>query len=242
MRPIPVKRVPLLLCVPLGLVAVALAHFAPRLTLDYSRLIGEYPGLKKPLADAQLPYLVLGLAWFAAACAVILFVTFIVGLIRKPFALWLLNKGYFLVYILAGIYAFVVIRLTGELPDAKVQIDGAEADVVRVFYWRWDYLWPAGAVVVILYLIQRLMKRRQVVALYGGNTEGLHDPDDEKLIGARDVVFRRSIFSSLAFHVAIIVVLPWIMQSGGCVEDYLVPGGSGGGGGGGGGGPKAAVV
>src|SRR5581483_6721797 len=102
---------------------------------------------------------------------------------------------------------------------------------------------PAGAVVVGFYFLGRLLKRRQVVALYGGSVEGLHDPEDEQMIGGRDPIFRRSVFSSLVFHVAIIVIIPWIMQSGGGVEDYLVPGGSGGGGGGGGGGgPKAQIV
>ncbi len=240
-RSIPTKFVPLFLGVPLGALAVAIAYLAPRLGLYYSRFVGSHPALYKPFQEAQIPWLIPGLTWIAAACGAIFVLGLILSCVRKPFALSLVNKAYIAAYVLLACYAFVIIRITGVLDDAGVTINDVKADVVQVFYWRWDFIWPAGVVAAFIWVLQQLAKRRQVIALYGGATEFVHD-DEEKVITGRDPLFRRSVFSSLAFHVAIIVVIPWIMQSGGCVEDYLVPGGSGGGGGGGGGGGQKAQV
>jgi hypothetical protein len=186
--------------------------------------------IARVFVEAEIPGLIGALALVCGVCAGLFLMASMLGLLRRPWALFVLRKAYSIAYVAAATYTYIVFRITGVVRAAKLEIDGAIPDTMTVAAWRWERLWPIGLVVLGIAALHVTAWRRLAVALYTDATP------DEPLMGdrivenlrthGRDPRYRKSLITSVATHVAIIV-LPLLMQLYGCVRNYLVPYGSG---------------
>jgi len=221
---------PAILCLPLGVLAGVAARHAVLLPWTCRRLMDQGAGTARVFVEAEIPGLAGALGSLCGVCAALFFVGSLLGLFRRGWALFALRKAYFAAYTLGVVYTYVVFRVTGVIRAAKLEIDGSIPDTMTVAAWRWDHLWPVGCAVLVVGALHVTSWRRFAVALYTGA------PPGEPLVGdrivenlrthGRDPRYRKSLLTSVATHVAIIV-LPLLLQLYGCVRNYLVPYGSG---------------
>ena len=222
----------LILCVPLGLAGAAAVRFFILLPVFYDELLESYPALR-PVYEG------LGMAgWIGAlraSCLIAgaLFVgSAVCGLLLDGLGLLrLLRKCYGAAYILFLEYALIVSHATGCLQENNLVVNGVQADSVTVFFWAWAFLRPAAAAVLLFALLHLTSWRRAAINAYTGESDPSPGPGDLLVENIRthgaDPLFRKSIWASLGIHVFVILILPWLLSMGGCVEDYRVPKGSG---------------
>ena len=180
------------------------------------------------------------LANFTGFVSIFLVITFVVGMLwRHPAVLSLLiRKSYVLIYAWILLYFYVVFTTTGLLYTAELSFQGMEQNRVTIFYLRWTYLWPVLLIGGFVFFLHMLAWRSSTRLLFGARRE--EDGEKEKLepaLGDRffeslrthgnDPRFRKSLYQSGTAHLLVIVIIPLLLQMGGCVEPYRVPQGSG---------------
>lgn len=224
--------IPALLCLPLGILAAVVGRFAVNLRyVHYEELLTKYPALKAILPPTTMPLILVSLAVVCVLCACVFLLSSLVGLIRKDWALSLLRKGYVAVYVLLIFYAYVVFSITGEIEANNLEVVGTKADAVAVFFWRFEYLWPAVCVAVFLGILHLLSWQRSTLNLYTGSSHETPAPGDKILENIRthgkDPKFRKSTLASLGSHILVIIIIPLLLEMYGCVEPYRAPFGGG---------------
>jgi len=221
---------PSILCLPFGIAAGVLAHYAVILPWLCRARMAEQRAFEQAFRAAAIPGLV---AFFALVCGVgaaCLLAASLLGLVRRPWALALLRKAFIAVYALAVLYVYVVWRVTDAACVARTSPEGYAPSAMAVMGWRWQYLWPALCALVAFAALHVTALRRVAVAAYTGAAP------PEPLLGDRivenirthgyDPPYRKSLITSVATHLAVIVV-PLLLEAYGCVRDYLIPFGSG---------------
>ncbi len=133
-------------------------------------------------------------------------------------------------YPLLGLYVFVAWRATEILLNAGLEFDGQKQDRATVFFIWWEGCWPALATLLYVAWLQVMLRSRSVYAAFTGETgvplEGDAVLEDLRTHGP-DPRSRLSLYASMVTHIVIIIIIPWLVQLGGCVEAYKVPKGSG---------------
>jgi len=130
---------------------------------------------------------------------------------------------------LAG-YVVLVWMAMFAIVDADIEIDGASQDRATAIVFWWTLCWPALAIGAYTVWLHVMLRSRSV---YASLTSKSGPPMRGDLIlenwrtNGRDPRARRSFFSSVATHVIILIVIPYLLQVRGCVEAYRVPKGSG---------------
>jgi hypothetical protein len=223
------KRIPTTLSLPLGVAGVVAVWVGIRAMAIYAGILAENAELTAPFREGGMPTYLFSLKWECLRLGAALVFASLLGYRRREESLWILRKVYWAVYFLAAFYAFVVLSGFNIIAEKRLAIGGAVPETLDLFYLRWDFLWPAGAVVVVIALVHRASRRPAVAAVYTG--QAVVEAKSEVVIGGRDPIFRSSMRWSIFVHVFILFVLPWLLQSFSCVPDYLIPGGGGGGGG-----------
>jgi hypothetical protein len=225
------RWLPSLLSGPLGLLACAATWFTFRLPDWYAELLAVNREWRPAFLGAGVPGLVDILVVFTGFCAVVLTLGFLVGLVRRRWALAALRKGYLLALAWALLFSYVVNSVTGLMMEKELQFDGMKPDSVRVFLWRWDLLWPVWAGLLWLAVLYVVSWRRQALNLYGGTTDTTPARGDHVVENVRthgpDPQYRKSVVSSFGTHIFVIVLLPLLLELIGCVDPYKVPWGSG---------------
>ncbi len=137
-----------------------------------------------------------------------------------------------LLAVLVVMAAFVWLVWQGAFAIARegVEINGSKQDSVTAFKLWWAACWPALAVAAYAWWLQVMLRSRSVYAAFTRET-GRPMRGDRVLENfrthGRDPRHRRSLYASILTHLMIIVIIPWILSLGGCVEAYKVPKGSG---------------
>ncbi len=171
-------------------------------------------------------------AWFVvlgavgAACGL----AGLLSLLRTGVTYQLLRASLFLVYPAVLGYALIVWLAVFSLLDAAVQINGSAQDRATATLLWWSLSWPALAIGLYAAWLHVMLWSRSVHAAFtrqvGPAMRGDQILEDWRTHG-KDPRSRLSYYSSFATHLLIIVIIPLLLQSRGCVEPYRVPQGSG---------------
>ena len=157
----------------------------------------------------------------------------VVGLISLYRRLWtyrLLRAALLVVYPLLGAYVCLTWEAAFAIGGASLELDGLKQDRVTALLLWWQVAWPALTVLLYVAWLHILLHSRSVLAAFSGE-DGAPLPGDRLLENLRthgqEVRTRQSFYASLGVHVLVIVIIPWMLGFGGCVETYRVPKGSG---------------
>lgn len=228
-----VHGIPLLLSVPLGLLAVGATHYASWLPGFYDGFLNrQRPEFIFTFATEGIPALIVTLSVACGLAALFWLAVFIIGFFRKSWALSWLRSGYVAVYLLALFYIFGVFRVTGLIFEKGLTPTGFTApNAVQVFFWRYDLIWPVILLAGAIAVLHVISWRRRALDVYTGYHEDKMAAGDLILENLRthghDPQFRKSIIHSILLHFLVIIIIPWLAQFGGCVEKYAIPEGDG---------------
>jgi hypothetical protein len=224
-------RLPLLwLVTPLGLIAAFVLPWAVRLPAEYDAWLLQNPKAGPAFLAAGIPGVVNVLAIFSVFAALAALAGFGIGFARRAWALGVVRKTLILMAAWVAVAGYTVFAATGVIHDRSIWIDDAPVDTVRLFYWRCELLWPAAVVLVAVVVLYIYSWRRQVIEIY--QPPPAAPPFGDEVVEnlrthGRDPRYRRSLLQSFGYHIALLIILPLLLQLGGCIEPYRVPKGSG---------------
>jgi len=227
--------VPTVLCFPLALLGVTGLWFALSFSsVSYPLAVDRWPEMQACFTRSNVPPTLSALAVLCGLCSVAFLAASLVGLLfRRAWALWLLRKSLALGYLLLLFYFYAVMSVTGQVAKAITDVPDPPADgfLVDLFIWRWQWLWPAGCLVLLMAALHVLSWRRSTVNLYTGADDEEPAPGDQIVENirthGRDPSFRMSVLGSSFVHLLVIVIIPLILSRFGCIRPYRVPLGSG---------------
>jgi len=154
----------------------------------------------------------------------------IVGFFRNRIAWQALRLPLFAVYLVVGFYLLVTWRACFSILYNKLEVDGAAQDNATIITLWWSIAWPVLATALFAAWTHVMLRSRSVYAAFT-REKGMAMVGDRVLENirthGRDPRNRRSLYLSTITHLIVLVLIPWIMSLGGCVEAYKVPKGSG---------------
>jgi hypothetical protein len=220
------------LSVPLGVLAAWLTHYAILLPTLYQGFINRHsPAWRSAFLLENIPTLVNMLAVLAAVGAAVLLAGMVIGFIRKSWALKVLRACYSTCYLLGVFYFYVVMRVTDVIFSRDLKVSRMSPTVADVFQWRWDYLFPAAAILAFIAFLHLCSWRRAAIDRYTGFHKDAPGPGDLILENLRthgsEPQFRKSIIQSVMAIFLVIIVFPYLLTLRGCIKPYGVPEGSG---------------
>lgn len=134
--------------------------------------------------------------------------------------------------VVAVLAAYIYLTWHGLFALFRNDIDfnGQEHDRATVLKFWWSIAWPALAIALYTGWLHVMLRSRPVFAHFtrrtGDAMAGDHMLESIRTHG-HDPRHRRSLYASTITHLTILVLIPWILGLGGCVEAYKVPKGSG---------------
>lgn len=154
----------------------------------------------------------------------------LLSLVRSSATYQILRATLMLVYpVVIGYVALVWLSIFSVV-GAEIEIDGTKYDRATALLLWWSVSWPALAIGLYALWLHIMLRSRSV---YSAFTRRTGDPmrgdqilEDWRTHG-RDPRSRRSFYWSFVTHLVILIVIPYLLQMGGCVEAYRVPKGSG---------------
>jgi hypothetical protein len=162
--------------------------------------------------------------------SVVVAIAGLISLARKTATYRLLRASLLVVYPVVVVY--VILWWVGlfAVLGRGLTIDGTEQDRATILILWWKVCWPAFAIALYAAWLHFMMCKRSVFAAFtsqdGDAMRGDHVLEDARTHG-HDPRARRSLYASVLTHIMILVVIPSMMQMGGCVTAYRVPKGSG---------------
>jgi hypothetical protein len=134
------------------------------------------------------------------------------------------------VYLVVAAYVILTWQGVFAILDSETEVDGSKMDKATTLVFWWKVAWPALAVAAYAAWLHIMLRSRSVYAAFSGQTgapmKGDHVLEDIRTHG-RDPRHRRSLYASAFLHLFIIVIIPYLLSLGGCVDAYKVPQGSG---------------
>lgn len=157
-------------------------------------------------------------------------VTGLVSFWRTTATYQMLRAVLLLVYPATLGYAALAWVAIFSLAHAEVAVGGeVQSRAVGVLFW-WSLSWPALAVALYAFWLHVMLQSRSVYAAFtrqGGTAmRGDRILENWRTHG-RDPRQRKSFYASFATHIVILILIPFMLQFGGCVEAFNVPKGSG---------------
>ena len=154
----------------------------------------------------------------------------LLSLFRSRATYRLLRASLAVVYPLVLVYAFMAWEILFGVLAAELDIDGSKQDRATILLAWWSVVWPALAAALYVIWLHVMLYSRSVVAAFtaqeGEALQGDHVLEDVRTHG-HEPRQRRSLYGSIATHIVILVILPALMELGGCVQAYRVPKGTG---------------
>ena len=154
----------------------------------------------------------------------------VLSLVRNRVTYHLLSASKWIVYLAVVSYVYIVWQGISSVLDEGLEIGGAKQDGATVFKFWWKACWPALAVGLYAAWLHAMIRSRSVYSAFtrvsGNPMRGDRVLEDIRTHG-RDPRHRRSLYASGLTHLIILVLIPYILSLGGCVEAYRVPKGSG---------------
>ena len=182
------------------------------------------------LADNGLSVALKVYCWIWTILGAICGVCGVLSLIRIKPTYYLIRMGLMLVYPVVLGYVVVVWLAIFSLVGEGLEIDRVAQDRATAIILWWKLTWPAMAIGVYAGWLYAMLRSRSVYASFTRRS-GPPMRGDETLeslrTGGRDPRARRSLILSIATHAMILIIIPYMLQMGGCVEPYRVPKGSG---------------
>jgi len=221
---------PALFCLPLGVLAGVLAQYALLMRGMLEYYLDTHSAHRDAFRHAEIAGLIGGFSVLCGMAALAALLAALVGLVRRRFALAWLRKTYGGVYILAFIVIYVIFEVTAARAAGMASASEVGPTPMTVGGWRWGLLWPVGCGTLLFAGLHVTAWRRKAIAVYteiAPDRPCMGDRVVENIrTHGRDPTYRKSIFTSIGAHLAIIV-LPLLLNLWGCVQNYLVPYGSG---------------
>ena len=156
--------------------------------------------------------------------------TGLLSLLRNRVTYHLLRGSLWIVYIAVACYIYIVWQGISSTLAEGLEVGGAKQDGATVFKFWWKACWPALAVALYAGWLHAMARSRSVYAAFsrvsGKAMVGDRVLEDLRTHG-RDPRHRRSLYASGMTHLIILVLIPYLLSLGGCVEAYRVPKGSG---------------
>jgi len=158
----------------------------------------------------------------------------LLSLWRRPFTWRLLRSSLFVVYPLLAIYVWLAwtsgFAILAADDGNGLEIGGQGQDPATILLLWWRVCLPAFGTALYVLWLHLMLRSRSVYAAFtadeGAPMEGDRVLEDLRTHG-RDPQYRHSTYRSVLTHILILIVIPWLMEFGGCVEAYRVPKGSG---------------
>lgn len=227
-----VLPVVLWLTVPLGLLAVVVVGPAIRLPDWFVGYFIRTPKVMRAFTAEGVPQLIATFRWVLAAGVFVFLAGHILGMVRRPWGLRAIRFSLLYALFTGLFYQYVVITLSNIIFARALSFGGVEKyDRVALFYLQWNWSKPVLAGMAVLTLIYLVSWRSRALAMYTGRRDDAPAPGDLVVENirthGREPVFRKSFLASIFSHLLVIVILPWLLQLGGCVSPYRVPLGSG---------------
>jgi hypothetical protein len=166
------------------------------------------------------------MGWVGAACAAV----GVLGIWRNRITYHLLRVVLVAVLVAVIAHAWLLWQGFSAISTNGTEINGAAQDRATILKQWWGGAWPAFAIGVYAIWLEVMLASRSVRAAFtsenGSLMAGDHMLENVRTHG-RDPRHRRSLYASVLTHLMVIIIIPWIMSMGGCVEAYKVPKGSG---------------
>ncbi|MFM8291645.1 MAG: DUF4159 domain-containing protein [Planctomycetia bacterium] len=199
-------------------------------------LAGRHPGLAEPFAAEGVTPLALAVAVVVALAAAATAAGGLAAFLPGRLALWLVRAGFWSAYV--GLAAWIVVASRGvaAIGALKLTVDGLPQDGVTLFKLWWSLVGPALLPLAMALFGHVQSWRGTTIASFTRDRRVAADPAPiaagDRIVenvrtGGADPTFRRSWLSSFSGHLAVIVIIPWLLQYLGCRERYNVPHGSG---------------
>ena len=154
----------------------------------------------------------------------------IAGFFRNRITWKILHIPLYAVYLIVGFYAWVTWQACFSILDKELKIGGEEQNTATIIKLWWSVTWPALSMLAFAAWTHVMLRSRSVCAAFtrekGSAMVGDKVLENVRTHG-RDPRNRRSLYFSALTHFVILILIPWIMSLGGCVEAYKVPKGSG---------------
>ena len=154
----------------------------------------------------------------------------LLGLWPNRLAYILMRAGLYAVYLTVALYLIATGIGYSTAVGAKVEVAGKVPDRVSALLIWWEISWPAMAIALYAVWLQAMLKTRAVYSVFskseGQPMDGDLTLEDLRTHGPGER-HRKSLYRSIATHVLVLIVIPWILQMAGCVEAYRLPKGSG---------------
>ena len=221
------------MCLPLAILAGVFYRCALALGFGYyGELLARAPELQRVFSPSSPPFAWTVLAAAAGVCATFCLVASLGGFIRTRLGLTLIRKACTAAYVLFGTTAYAVIDLTGQIQASGIEtLAGVPVDAVQVFHWRYDCLWFPACITLFVVWLHTVSWRRGTINAYVHADDDSPAPGDRLLENIRthgpDPAFRKCSLTSVLTHLLLIVILPWLLRLGGCVNPYRPPWGGG---------------
>ncbi|MFT5129996.1 MAG: hypothetical protein ACI8W8_003625 [Rhodothermales bacterium] len=156
----------------------------------------------------------------------------VLSLIRCRLTYHLLKIALLLIFPVVLGYLLLVWNALFAVSAAELQFMGVGVDRAETLKMWWKLCWPAMAMATYVGWVRVMMNCQSVYRVFASRQldaepmPGDHTLEDLRTHG-RDPRARKSLYGSVFTHVFILVIIPWLMGLGGCVEAYRVPKGSG---------------
>ncbi len=214
-----------MLLYPLCALAVLLVGYVLASFFIYPPLLANNTDLVVPFRTWNVMSTVYVLRW--AAIAAFLYVGVVAFFVwkRRRQAPLMLQIASVVIYLLAAAYFYVVIQAVNLIREDGLRMGDwipsfGEGYWLKICYTFWATVATAAAI-----WLHVLARRVEVMAWFGV----VRPPKVQQRFGG-DSFLRKTVILSFVFHFLALVILPWLLQGGGCVNPYRVPGGGGGGG------------
>lgn len=221
------------MCLPMAILSGVLARCAAGLCFDcYGRFLQRFPELHHVFSPSTPPFAWTLLAAACAVCAMFCLIASLGGFIRTRFGLALIRRACASAYVLFGIYAYAVLNVTGQIQSGGIEaLGGVPVHAVQIFYWRYTWLWFPTCILIFVIWLHAVTWRRATINAYSPAQDDTPAPGDRFLenvrTNGRDPRYRKSSLTSVLTHLLLIVILPWLLRLGGCIDPYRPPWGGG---------------
>ena len=229
----------LALAAPLFAVAVLGMLLAWRLAAAATTIAARHANLAVPFAAEGVDLGMGIVAAIAAAGAGIALVGGLAALGRGRLALGLVRLGFWSAYVVIAVWIVLATYGVNVIAAGKLTINELPQDGVTLFKLWWSLVGPAALPLAMALFGHVQSCRASTIVSFTGRRGPAAEPDaeptptagdkilDDIRTGGRDPIFRTSWLGSFWGHLAVIVIIPWLLQYIGCRERYNVPQGSG---------------